>query len=162
MTRAVTKRVAAKTTARKSARTAARRRDPLVKIEDQRRVVALWVAGASVPEISEALDVSRETVRRIRNDALEEAMPARDTAVAAAREIELQRLDRLQRGHWSAATTGHVGSARVVLACIDARAKLLGLHAPIKVDARVKSELDAQIEALLDELEGTGLAKREH
>jgi hypothetical protein len=132
-----------------------------VKVEDQRRVVSLWVAGASLAEIAEALDVSRETVRRIKTKALEESLPERDAAVAAAREIELQRLDRLQRGHWAAATTGHTGSAKIVLQCIDARAKLLGLHAPIKVDARVKSELDAQIEALIDELEGAGLAVRD-
>lgn len=156
-----TRRAAVKATAAKGARTARRRRDPLVKVEDQRRVVALWVAGASVPEIAEALDVHPETVRRIRNAALEEALPARDTAVAAAREIELQRLDRLQRGHWAAAIGGNVGSARVVLQCIESRAKLLGLHSPIKIDARVKSELDAQIEALLDELEGDGLAVRD-
>jgi hypothetical protein len=54
---------------------------------------------------------------------------------------------------------GQVGSSRVVLDCIKDRAKLLGLYAPVRVDARVKGELDAQIEALMEELEAEGLAK---
>lgn len=121
----------------------------------------LYVAGASIDEIAQLVKLHPATVGRVRREALLDAMPRRDSAVAELREQELQRLDRLQRGHWSAAVSGNIGSSKIVLQCIDKRAKLLGLYAPVKVDAKVRSELDAQIEALMEELESEGLAVRD-
>lgn len=146
-------------TARKGAATRARRADPLVKAEEQARIVRLWVAGARVDEIAETMNLSRETVYRVRREALVTSVKERDTAVAELREVELQRLDRLQRAHWTRALDGNVGSSRIVLKCVSERAKLVGLYAPIKVDARVRDELDAQIESLVEELEAQGLAQ---
>jgi hypothetical protein len=45
----------------------------------------------------------------------------------AALQVELDRLDALQRGCWQAATTGEVKSAQLALKIIVERAKLLGL-----------------------------------
>jgi hypothetical protein len=45
----------------------------------------------------------------------------------AALQVELDRLDALQRGCWPAATTGDVKSAQLALKIIVERAKLLGL-----------------------------------
>lgn len=152
----------ARQTAQQRARKAAaskRQRDPKVKAEQQTQIVKLYVAGASVDEIAQVTQLHPATVARIRREALLDAIPRRDQVVAELREQELQRLDRLQRGHWSDAVAGNVGSSRIVLKCIDARAKLLGLYAPIKVDAKVRSELDAQIESLMEELEAEGLAR---
>lgn len=160
-----------------------------MKAEDQRQVVELWRAGVPIVEIAERLGVSRETVRRIKSEALSEAIEDRDLVVARAREDELQRLDALMAAHWQQAL-GHeieaydrngneLGTlydaagrelsermvtnehaAKVVLKCVVERAKLLGLYAPVKVDARVRNELDARIEALMEELETEGLAVR--
>lgn len=154
-----TRREAAKTAARKGAATRKRRADPLVKAEEQARIVRLWVAGASVDEIADAMNMNRSTVYKVRTEALKTSTAERDKAVEELRETELRRLDRLQRAHWSRALDGNVGSSRIVLKCVDTRAKLCGLYAPVKIDARVRSELDAQIEALMEELEAEGLAK---
>jgi hypothetical protein len=45
----------------------------------------------------------------------------------AALQLEVDRLDTLQRGCWQAATTGEVKSAQLALKIIVERAKLLGL-----------------------------------
>ena len=156
----MTARQKAQATAKKAAQTAARRKDPLVKVEDQRRVVALWLAGATVSEIERAVNLSRATILRVRKTALDEGLKDRDKLAAELRERELLTLDRLQRAHWQRALDGNVGSSKIVLTCIEKRARFLGLEAPIKVDAQVKSELDAQIEALVEELEAQGLAAR--
>jgi DNA-binding CsgD family transcriptional regulator len=130
-----------------------------VKAEESRRIVNLFLAGARPDEIAHAMNLSVETVYRERRAALERTIPLRDSAVAELREVELQRLDRLQRAHWQNAIDGQIGSSKIVLMCIDRRAKMLGLDAPVKVDATIRSELDAQIEQLVEELAVEGLVK---
>lgn len=154
-----TPRAKAAATAKKAASTRKRRSDPLVKAEEQRRIVNLFLAGARPDEIARTMNLSVETVYRERRELLAQIAPLRDKAADELRETELQRLDRLQRAHWSAAIEGNVGASKIVLACIDRRAKMLGLDAPVKVDARVKSDLDAQIEQLVEELASEGLVK---
>ena len=140
-----TPRKKAAATARKATATKRRRSTELVKVEEQRRIVNLWLAGARHDEIANAMKLSESTVYRVRRAALEAATPLRDAAANELREVELQRLDRLQRAHWEQALKGNVGSSKIVLSCIDRRAKMLGL--------------DAQIEALVSELEAGGLVK---
>jgi DNA-binding CsgD family transcriptional regulator len=159
MTEKTTPRKRAAAAATKGAATAKRRADPLVKAEEQRRIVNLFIAGARPDEIAETMGLSRETVYRERRAMLAEIMPLRDKAAEELRERELLTLDRLQRAHWTEALKGNVGSSKIVLSCVDRRAKMLGLDAPVKVDARVRSELDAQIEALIAELGTEGLVK---
>jgi hypothetical protein len=71
-------------------------------------------------------------------------------AVNEHRELELDRLDILQRTYWQPAVNGNLRAADFVLRVIDKRAKLLGLDAPIKVQAEVVtydgSDLDAEVE----------------
>jgi hypothetical protein len=66
------------------------------------------------------------------------------------RELELDRLDILQRTYWQPAVNGNLRAADYVLRVIDKRAKLLGLDAPLKVQAEVVtydgSDLDAEVE----------------
>ena len=48
------------------------------------------------------------------------------------RQLEEERLDRMQAGIWSTAIQGHLGSIDRVLKIMDLRARLLGLYAPVK------------------------------
>lgn len=153
----MTPRQKAAATARKATATKRKRRDPLVRTENERQVLSLWLAGASAEEIVRATSLSDSTVYRIRKAALVQRVGERDKLAVDLREAELSRLDRLQRAHWTAALSGNVRSSELVLKCIAMRAKMLGLDAPIKVDATVKSELDAQIEELVAKLEADGL-----
>lgn len=155
----MTARERAKATATKATATKRTRSDPLVKAKQEADVARLWIAGANLSEIAKATELSYATVKRIRRELLNRAIGERDKAVDELKERELLTLDRLQRAHFSAAVKGSIGSAKIVLDCVGRRAKMLGLDAPIKVDATVKSELDAQIESLVEELEGQGLVK---
>lgn len=115
------------------------------------------IAGLSVDEICRVTGLSSATVAREKRKIVEAKTAERETAVTELREIELARLDRLQRGHFAAACDGNVHSAKVVLQCIAQRSKMLGLDAPVKVDVQERTQLDAQIEQLLTELEGVGV-----
>jgi hypothetical protein len=71
-------------------------------------------------------------------------------AIEEHRELELDRLDNLQRTYWQPAVAGNLRAADFVLRVIDKRAKLLGLDAPLKVQAEVVtydgSDLDREVE----------------
>jgi hypothetical protein len=80
------------------------------------------------------------------------------------REIELDRLDRLQRGIWERAKDGDIRAIDAVLRIIDRRARLLGLDAPQKIQAEVvnydgATNLDAQIERIIRVVEQVDLGE---
>lgn len=68
------------------------------------------------------------------------------------RREEADMLDRLHRAWWVPALSGDEKAARVILSISERRAKLLGLDAPVRVDAKITDALDAQIEELVAEL----------
>jgi hypothetical protein len=150
-----TKRQRASGTARKAATTTRRRRDPLVKVEQERQVVQLWLAGASGEQIERATKLSRSTVYRIRKQAISASIEGRDKLRAELLERELMTIDALQASHWP--NRADKDSATIILRCVAQRAKMLDLESPIRVDATVKSQLDEQIEQLVQELEGMGV-----
>lgn len=165
MTKTTTPREKAAAIARKGAAARRQRRDPLVKAEQERKIIAQWIAGESPASISESVGLSESTVQRVRKAALQRTTPLRDEKAEELRELELQRLDELQAAHWMIATQplmfagGTHKSAGVVLSCIDRRAKMLGLDAPVRADVRVQGQLDAEIEQLVAQLEANGLVK---
>lgn len=90
------------------------------------RAIELRLTGHTYQQIADELGYANKgTVHRLITNALraEEAETTRDL-----RALETDRLDALQAAHWDAALNGDVGSARLVLAIIDKRAKLHGLY----------------------------------
>ena len=71
------------------------------------------------------------------------------------RDMELDRLDRLQAGVWSKAIAGDVRSIDAVLRIIEKRAKILGLDAPKSVNVKAEvttydgSTIDAEVARLV-------------
>ena len=70
------------------------------------------------------------------------------------RDLELDRLDRLQRAYWKRAIDGETRAADFILRVIDRRAKILGLDAPQKIQAQVvtydgSSDIDTDIERIV-------------
>jgi hypothetical protein len=70
------------------------------------------------------------------------------------RDMELDRLDRLQRAYWKDAIDGNHKSAEFVLKLIGKRAELLGLDAPQKIQAEVitydgNGDIDGDIERII-------------
>lgn len=120
----------------------------------QRRAKAwqLRLAGATLDEIAEGLGYAgRAAVSKDLSRSLQAAETAEANARHEWRELEIARLDRLQRGAWAAGVAGEPKSAAIVLACIDRRIKLRGLAAPVQVesDATVKYIIEgAELENL--------------
>jgi hypothetical protein len=62
------------------------------------------------------------------------------------RDMEIDRLDRLQAGVWQSAAQGNVKSIDAVLRIINTRARLLGLEAPQKIQAEVTTYDGSELE----------------
>jgi hypothetical protein len=77
----------------------------------------------------------------------------------SVRELEMKRLNRMQRGLWEEATSGDTDAARTVLRLMKRRAKLLGLDEPDELDVTEGFDSDF-LETLLDTLEDYPEARR--
>ncbi|PRY35375.1 hypothetical protein [Umezawaea tangerina] len=109
--------------------------------ERRARAVQLRIAGASLDEIASALQYGgstpesrRAAVSKDLSRAFEAAKDDERASSEMWRQLELARLDRLQRGLWPRAVTGDTQSVRALLTLMDRRAKYLGLDAPEKAD----------------------------
>lgn len=68
------------------------------------------------------------------------------------REMELKRLNRMQRGLWEDAISGDTDAARTVVQLMKRRASLLGLDEPDELDVTASTDGET-LEALMDALE---------
>lgn len=117
-------------------------------IEKTREIWAMRVAGATYREIATALDLSRDYVKELAHRAMRESQREVGDDL---RDLEGERLDRLQRAHWQQALAGDERAASLVLRIMERRARLYGLDAPAKaqVDVTVSTE---QIDSRMAEL----------
>ena len=60
-------------------------------------------------------------------------------AIDEHRALEVERLDAVQAAYWAEAVSGDVQAAAVVLRCIEARAKVLGLDQPSRASTAPRS-----------------------
>lgn len=102
--------------------------------ERRSKAIQLKIAGASLDEIAVALNYGgsslesrRAAVAKDLQRAFEGAHQAQATSAVEWIELELARLDRIQRGAWPKAMSGDPKAARVVLAVMERRAKYLKL-----------------------------------
>jgi len=118
------------------------------------QAVQLRLAGATLDEIGKALKYDGRTPESIRanvsKDLTRALAKARGEVTAAAAElieVELQRLDRVQRGLWTAATQGDTKAVGAFLGIHDRRVRLLGL---IEENIRLRGELVAEVQVTPD------------
>lgn len=72
------------------------------------------------------------------------------------REVELDRLDRLQRMAWPLAIQGNLRAIDSILKIMSRRARLLGLDAPIKQEITMfegGTDIDREVQRLIAQLE---------
>ncbi|MFE2850568.1 hypothetical protein ACFXJO_05470 [Streptomyces lavendulae] len=127
--------------------------------ERRAKAIRLKINGASYTEIAEQLGYSSRgsacsDVRR----ALEKHVIEEGLAVEAWRELELARLDILQKAVWEKAMEGDPRSIETALKILDRRAKMLGLDSAVKLEVLTIDALDAQIQRLEAELGRNDLA----
>ena len=126
-------------------------------LERQRRALELKIAGATYREIAAALgyrDGSAAYKAVQAGKRLGFVEPA-----AELRQLESDRLDRLQRAVWTNAVKGDLPAVNAALKISDQRAKLLGLNAPQRTDVTIKldDQLAAQVIAVLQAVLGDPL-----
>lgn len=116
------------------------------------RAVDLAVAGMPYNQIADAVGCSKATAWRAVQRGLRAMVDEQyaDRKAMLARELRL--LDRLTQANLTAALGGDAKASGVVLRAHEARVRLLGLDAPVKVDATVRSQADAEIESLMAQL----------
>lgn len=90
-------------------------------------------SGATYSEIGAQVGISRQAAfKHVKTEMLSLAEVASEDA-SAIRALEIDRLDRLQLGIWSSASTGHLGAIDRILKIMERRAKLLGIDSPTLV-----------------------------
>jgi hypothetical protein len=122
----------------------------------QRRTEAikLRLAGVDYDTIAARLGyASRGAACTDINRALEQAVAEQTASADVLRHEELQRLDRLQAGLWTAAAGGDTKAVDSVLRIIDRRCKLLGLDAPQRHEVITMDAVEAEIKRLTAEMD---------
>ncbi|MFD5451213.1 hypothetical protein [Streptomyces sp. NPDC127100] len=119
------------------------------------QAIALRLAGMDYQTIAERLDYAdRGAASKDICRALEANLEAESVAAATLRELEVQRLDRMQAAAWAKAAKGDLKAIETVLKVIDRRARLLGLDRPARTEITGADGGPLQVEAVdLAELE---------
>ncbi|MFJ5675026.1 hypothetical protein [Streptomyces sp. NPDC093097] len=103
-------------------------------------------------DIAAALDLNVKTV----HETWVRGMRRWAQAAAEERDAEIGRqlatLEALLDGLMPKAITGDARAAEVIIKALDRHARLLGLDAPVKVDAKLTDALTAEVEALAAEI----------
>jgi transposase-like protein len=116
-------------------------------VEKERQILELRRAGMSYADIAQSLGIAsaaaaREAFRRAMQHSLSES------GADELREIESERLDRLQRAAWPKAANGDLSAIAMVLRIMERRSKLLGLDRAaaddevVEVQKPVESQVD--------------------
>ncbi|MCB1809624.1 MAG: hypothetical protein KDJ99_32010 [Candidatus Competibacteraceae bacterium] len=95
--------------------------------ERRAQALDLRLAGYSFEAIGQQLGISKQAAYKHVSTALETLHTQTDNSAEQLRALELERLDALLKGCWTAATAGDSESTRVALKVLERRAKLLGL-----------------------------------
>lgn len=102
------------------------------KLEAMTKVVGMRDMGASFREIGAELGISHTYAFKLYRSALDEMAAELDAVRDKHVVAELRRIDRLILAQWPSRYEPQ--AAGVILRCIEMKAKLLGLHAPVKVE----------------------------
>ncbi len=128
--------------------------DPTV-MDKEKRVIELRRAGVTYDLIAEEVGYSSASGAY---HAFTRAMKRtlRESGSDELREIEADRLDRLQRFTWPLAAQGDLRAIETILRIMARRARLLGLDSPIKQEVTTfegGSDIDREVQRLVSLLE---------
>jgi hypothetical protein len=115
-------------------------------VADRRtKLLQMRLAGVDYDTIADRLDYgSASAARKDFTRAMRETLELEAEKADELRTLELQRLDRLQAAAWADALKGNLRAIETVLKVVDRRCRLLGLDAPLRLDATVSEEPSAQ------------------
>lgn len=119
------------------------------QLRRERQALELQRAAIPYDVIGEQLGMSGSGAWKLCFRALSRA-PAMN--VEFHRSVETDRLQRLWRGLYPKARDGDVKAAAECRKISESLRRLNGWDAPVKVDAQIRSKLDAEIAELVDQL----------
>lgn len=106
----------------------------------QRQLLALELrkSGFTYREIGEKLNISHVQAYKDVNEELKRLAELRADSADELRQLELEKLDKLEKNlmHW--ADAGSVEATKALIKIQERRSKLLGLDAPEKKDVNIK------------------------
>ena len=123
-------------------------------VDKERRVVELRRAGATYDECARAVGYATPQGAYLAyHRALKRTLL--DAGTEEARQVEIDRLDRLQRAVWVKALEGDIQAVNAVLKLMERRSRLLGLDAPTRVTADLTTyeggtEIDREVARLAE------------
>lgn len=121
--------------------------------EKKAKALQMALGGASYETIARECGwANKSTAYRHVQNAMRDWSPIDYSDAQTMRAQEMARLDRLMTTHWVNALRGDVRASEICLRIIQQRCRIMGLEAPTKIDATVKSGIDAEIEELLRQL----------
>jgi hypothetical protein len=104
-------------------------RDRLRPVSDvSQRVLNLFLAGATYPQIAAAVDIGVEKVADLVTEAFADHASAarRSTLLENDRAIHLERTEALLKAHWASALRGDHRSAEIVARILERQARSFG------------------------------------
>lgn len=115
--------------------------------ERRTEVIALRIAGLSIPQIGQRMGIIHTEVEALLESALKDTPPA---ATHQLRQVENQRLDRAQAAIWDKVLNGDLNAIDSYLRISQRRAALNGLDAPKQVvlSANVRVEMESALRQL--------------
>ncbi len=123
------------------------------------QAIKLKIAGADWKTIANRLGyASAAAACKDVTRALEQARAEMRVGLETLRDIDLERLDRLQLALWPAASRGDQKVADTVLRIMDRRAKWTGFDVPPEVEQRIRAEVVKSIAGQMAQVWGRVLA----
>lgn len=108
---------------------------PLQHLNERARMAAeLRVQGHGYDEIAAHIGVSVDEVHKLIRDELDRQIGTEVADIELARMLDLERLDEALNAIWEGVIEGNRIAIETMLKLQQARAKLLGLDAPIRID----------------------------
>jgi len=114
----------------------------LKRYELQRQVIAARASGATWRAIGNTLGIAHTTAMNLCKEGIRENVAEN---VAELRELEGQRLDKLQEAAWRPALAGDLRAIQTVIRIMDHRAKLFGLFAPVTIDVEATTTVEGAV-----------------
>lgn len=108
------------------------------KIENQAKALELRRMGYGYVQIAHQLGVSKSQAHRYVAAGLSEAAAKVAASADELRTEDIDRLDALLGALWIKAKRGEVAAVDRVLKILERRAKLLGIEAPVRIEATGK------------------------
>lgn len=132
-------------------------------IADRRsKLLQMRLAAVDYTTIADRLDyASAAAARKDFTRAMRETLDLEQETANELRDVELQRLDRLQAAAWAEAIRGNLKAIETVARLIDRRCRILGLNATVQVDATFTevTQQDVELQELLNEARARNAAR---